>query len=245
MYKPTSKTLTPARDLKDVLSRAWKSLNVNGFYVLLLVFVFTLPINVGLEWFWREGAMVLPVNEEQWFAIWWMAALVVFFWNVWVLTATVMIAGESKGKAIKSFGAILKKAWGKILPVAGTGLLLAVLVVIASLFLILPGFVYGVFWLFALPIAVFEKHVGWPAMVKSYDFVEDNWTHVAGAFISFVLLTFLPLLSIIWLVDVFFPGYFWVNLITQFSCGILGTTIYLFMLTELYHSYTDGKWSSR
>lgn len=63
---------------------------------------------------------------------------------------------------------------------AATSLLLAVLLVPLFLMLIIPGVIFGVYWIFVAQEMAFNRHYGFAALQASQRFVKDRWWLVFG-----------------------------------------------------------------
>ncbi len=85
-----------------------------------------------------------------------------------------------------SFGKIAKMvalSWPTLFV---TQLMLLALSLPLYLFLIVPGMVFGVYWMFAVQVTIFEHKFGWSALRRSFNLINHRWFH----FFSFVVILF-------------------------------------------------------
>jgi len=109
------------------------------------------------------------------FAIWWAGTAVV-----------IVLRDREETLTIKE---ALARSWGKLLPVLWVGLIVGAIAGGASMLFLIPGLIFGVYFIFAKLIAVVEKEKGMNALIKSREYVRDYFWPVVGRYLLIVAVT--------------------------------------------------------
>ena len=110
--------------------------------------------------------------------------------------------------------------WGSVI---GTGILAGLIIFGLTLLLIVPGIIWGVYYLFIVYIVALRGQGGKKALDYSKSLVKGRWWRVFGVFFVVGLLTFVFIL----IVDLPF-GFMPVNFLTDVLSGILADIVWSF-----------------
>jgi hypothetical protein len=110
-----------------------------------------------------------------------------------------------------SFGKSKKRLLGSIL------FIIVMILILGLLFmaLVLPGIIFGIFWILAFTIFILEKKGIFESLGKSFDMIRGRWWRTWGYIVILILVVFLimiPFGIIVYIIDLFVGGGWVLNL---------------------------------
>lgn len=177
-----------------------------------------LPTSAAVSW-----QLLETVNQFSWLLI--LGCIIVLGFLIiqyWISTSVlVMATGITQNLDIKK---ALKMGWRKKYSFVWINILIGLLVGLGSLFFIIPGIIFGIWFSFSAYILICEDIKGWQALKKSKKLVQDYFWSVFAR---------LALLGLIML------GIFLINIIVQGLGFLLSIGFSAFALVYTYVLYKD------
>lgn len=178
----------------DLFGRSWDIFRSKFGLLVGLAFVFSFLPNL-IYGFWMSGREdvwagdVVPSVAEVWseVAVGVPAVVVLSVLSIF-MTVCVVYLLNVKSKRVMSFGEAVKGGsnylWSGIL----LSLLLFVFLVPLFILLIVPGIIFGVYWVFAYNALIIDKTSVRKALTKSHEVAKGKWWRVFGYFILYGLI---------------------------------------------------------
>ncbi|MBI2426532.1 MAG: hypothetical protein HYV34_01670 [Candidatus Kerfeldbacteria bacterium] len=169
----------------EILTTAWKYFTENIQLVLGITLTISVPINLILAFFPLGDSLDSTSRYYQAVGI-----LYGLLGIVATMAVAYAIARRVDGQDVTVSDA-LKKAFSRWLPAIGSSILYGLFVVGLSLLLIVPGIIYGVFWMFTVYNVVLRDRAGKGALDESKRIIAGRWWTAFGYSLMLGLLTFL------------------------------------------------------
>lgn len=240
---------------RDLLLRTWDLYTTHFHYFFIVAFVFFLPLEL-------VDVFVLPRLgiTEEWLATAienvQIAELVTRMSLVLLLSTAVGLSAQfaifyGVKRAYEhqplEWKSIVREARAHFLPFVGTSILQTVLLSLLCIALIVPGIIFGVYWMFAQAAVVFTGKRGMQALRYSKALVKGRWWSVLGRFvilgIAYVILEgmYSALMPDVWLQQA--PVVVIVNMI--WSILALFLSVFLAMYFLDLHTLHETKHSAK
>lgn len=197
--KKIKEKLTPTLDLFELSVRIWWKNLVKFILVGVWGFIYALiPVAVILLFaiiMSRQGDNVsLSLEIVSLLAFFFGFCAAIYFMIRGYIGAFLLIKKNYEGKPLEIF----KETKSLAAPYIGLSILTAVLVLLWSLLLIVPGIIYSVFYSLAIYVFFFEGKRGMAALRRSQELVKGYWWPVFGrvCFLTAVMWVFGMVISI-------------------------------------------------
>lgn len=147
-------------------------------------------------------------------------------------------------------GKIVGTSWGRVLGALGFVIVFCLVMVGLFVLLVLPGIIFGIFWVLAFTIFILEEKSIFSAMGKSFDMIRGRWWKTLGYLVVLVLviiLLMLPFGIIFYFVDGFFSSgwvlnsWLYVRGAISFFVDLLISIFSTAFLVEYYMRLKDSK----
>ncbi len=203
----TRATSVPPRDaeyeLGDLISDTWELFQRHFSVIALTVLVISVPLHLIQSAFvdYNVGGKPLPLSELGLFgpSAWLLAALAGLVGVVIPLAVARLVDRLRQGQDT-DFQTALKlgfQKWGVGLI---TMMLLGILLVLLFLLLIIPGVIFGVFWIFAVIVVALTDKQFFEALRYSQTLVRGRWWKLFG----YVLLMAIISGLVLWVIGLVF-----------------------------------------
>lgn len=174
--------------LSKIFSQSWKILGTHASLIFTAVLVVCLPFNalVSLLAVQAPDPSVEPGVVFQ--AVAALSGLLNFIFATLVFSIAVNLLTEASRKGLSlSSGEMIRKALGRLPAVLWTAFLQSLFLIPLYFALIIPGFIFSVFWVFSLQTAALRDKAGIPALSYSKALVRGRWWKTWGYFLAVVL----------------------------------------------------------
>jgi hypothetical protein len=231
--------LTPLSDnLEAALKIWWKNLKKFIFVYLwgmlfALIPLAIIAIFIGLDFAVGRGTN-LPLHAIM-IAVTVVGFLAVMYFSMRAYMGMFLLVKKNyEGDELVIFKETSKYFWSYL----WVTLLTAILVILWSCLLIIPGIIYGIFYSFAVYVYFFEDKRGMVAIRRSQELVKGYWWAVFGRFLAIGLLVWLVMvvaslpLAFSSPQDVFYQAW---NIVVQAVSFLIGPIILLYT----YNIYQD------
>lgn len=150
---------------KEIFSESWRLFKENFQLILILILIIYVPINVIL--------LFIPIKQNTWqdIVILILGSLIEL---IAVMAITYAVKLKIDGNSV-DFRKALKKSLSRWFSAVYTTLLGGIYLIGLFLLLIIPGVVYGVYWVFAIYVVVLCDKSGKPALDYSKSVVKGRW----------------------------------------------------------------------
>jgi len=156
-------------------------------------------------------------------------ATILYFYGAITLFVSIQLVGFKAG-----LFQILKRLRGSLLiQLFGTGLLAVLAIFGGFLLFIIPGIIFLVNYIFALPVVILENKTYVKAMRRSHDLVRGNWWRVFGVVVLCIILYYIGYLISNFLLHFLFTtfGIHWQ------VASIIASLIAQFLFVPFLYSY--------
>jgi hypothetical protein len=157
--------------------------------------------------------------------------------QLWATIAVARVVEDDILDRHTDWKAALRQTYHRLWSVIGTSILMGFFLMLLSLCLILPGFIYSIYWVFTPYVAALRGMGGQQAMDYSKSLVSGRWWLAFSTFIIFSLLVLLFLLPVMLLTTIIslipFVG-FLTNTVIQIAAALLTVLMVVFFLNIDY-----------
>lgn len=176
---------------RELIVRTWELYTTHFHYFFIVALVFFLPLEllnvfllprVGLSEEWLTAAIQNMQFGEVLIRMSWLLLLstIVGLLAQFAILYGVKQAHEHQPVELK---AAVQGARKGLLPFVGTSILQTVLLALLCIALIVPGIIFGVYWMFAQAAVIFTGKKGMEALRYSKALVKGRWWSVLGRFL--------------------------------------------------------------
>ncbi len=223
-----------------LLKNAWQ-IYKSRFWTLLgiALFPFLALIGAGLMLLLIVGAQKL--NFSGWLTLVLLILGIIFsflslFLFVWSRVALLFAIKDN----LELIGVkeSFKRAKGKILSFIWIGLLNGIVIFGGFVLGIVPGIIFGIWFIIAQFVFVAEGHKGFNALLRSKEYVSGRWWSVAWRMLAVGFISIL--IYLIGVVTGFIPSELFVNIVSVIL-GIVNFLFYIFLSVYLFSLYNSLK----
>ncbi len=215
----------------EIIVGSWHSFKENFQLILWVTLIVHLPINTLVAFFPIDKFMKAKGFLPGFKLYLGVSQLIEGLIGIIAVMAIAYIVKAGVDGQVIGLGQALKKSLSKWLAVIGTNIMLSIFLFGLTLLLIVPGIIYGVYWVFSLYAVVFQNKFGKDAMNYSKAIVKDRWWRVIGYSLVIGLITVTMMLSLGFILRAFssfiLPDNFSFNIISS----IISDTVIDFVST--------------
>jgi hypothetical protein len=218
-------------NLGDLLSLAWKLFSDNFKAILIITIIVYVPLNLISALFPVPAPSGTTPNElaRAWLDIVTSAAfilttIITMLASVLVPLAIALLTRKYLDGQTLDYQAALKQAIPRWLPGIGTTGLMSLLLLGLSLFLIIPGVIFAIYWAFAIYVVMLNNKSGMAALNYSRQVVRGRWWRTLGYFIVFGLISGMAS----WVINIPLAAYL-SNPVVNFISSLLANIIFSFI----------------
>lgn len=172
----------------DFLKEAWEIMREHSQLLMGLVALVYVPINALLYF-----ALLNQESVDSWsgFATQMrFSGLLEFVLGSIPTIGAIYLVGLSKGQKLEpvsTFNELAKQVGNKYGATLKIMIRSGFLLMLLSFLLVIPGIIYGIYWVFAIPIAILTDQQGGDILKTSKELVTDRWWSVLGYSFAFGL----------------------------------------------------------